>query len=70
MASGFFPLGTGTDDHAELTAMAKRLDEIGSEIYGSVAEYCVPEDAATDGVYLGRLGLAADFIRYCLKPVH
>ena len=67
MASGFFPLDKHDDDFAELTAMADRLGEIILEKYGSVAEYCTPENAADDGSYLGRLSLAAQFIRHCLQ---
>jgi len=67
MASGFFPLDTRDPTGAELDQMAKRLDEIAREKMDSTIEYCVPEDAASDGGYIERLSMAAEFIRYTLE---
>ena len=66
MASGFFPLETRRDAGKELWQMAKRIDEIQSELRGSISEYCVPEDAAIDGEYLQLLDTASRNLKQCL----
>lgn len=62
MASGYFPLEHKND----CAGLVKALDEVEKVLREDYRDGVVPEDAATDGEYLAKLRLAANFIHGAL----
>lgn len=62
MSSGHFPLSTYTKEGQELTLVSAQLRAIIERAREAANELDVPEDARSDGEYIGRLRLALDMI--------
>lgn len=62
MSSGHFPLDTYTTEGQQLTLISAQLRDLISKAREMAAELDVPEDARSDGEYIGRLDLAKQLI--------
>lgn len=62
MSSGYFPLDTYTTEGQQLTLISAQLRDLISKAREKARELDVPEDAASDGEYIGRLALAHQLI--------
>lgn len=62
MSSGYFPLDTYTTEGQQLTLISAQLRDLISKAREKARELDCPEDAASDGEYIGRLDLAQHLI--------
>ncbi len=68
MSSGYFPLSTYDKDGGEkLTMISADLSRLIEGFREAARELDVPEDAFSDGTYIGQLDLALELIRRCIR---
>jgi hypothetical protein len=67
MSSGYFPLSTYDSDGEKLTLISADLSKLIEGLREAARELDVPEDALSDGTYIGQLDLALELIRRCIR---
>jgi hypothetical protein len=67
MASGYFPLNGRDPNGARLLEAAKLVDDVIREMRDDCRELECTEDGVSDGITLGRLGVAVDLINRAVR---